>query len=540
MSGGGLEVVASDAALPLDALPFEAPFRDGTPGDRDTRNVRRQVFGACWSDVRPTPVASPALLAASEAVAASLGIAPVLLGTEDFTTCMAGNRVAAGMRPIATCYGGHQFGHWAGQLGDGRAIVLGSLRGPDGVSRELQLKGAGPTPYSRTADGRAVLRSSLREYVCSEAMAALGVPTTRALSLVTRGARVVRDMFYDGRARPEPGAVVCRVAPSFVRFGHFELPAALEDLATLRALAAWVVRAHFPELPRASEPDAETFAAWFLEVCLRTADLMVHWTRVGFVHGVMNTDNLSILGLTVDYGPYGWLDAYEPGWTPNTTDASTRRYRFEQQPSVALWNLAQLGNAIYPLVGDAAPLEAALGAYRQRFLAGHDAMMAAKLGLSARPEDRALVQDLLTLMQAVETDHTLTFRALMRPVAALAADPLRALGEAFYDAEAASRVGADWTGWIARYRDRIVDEPGCDDATRRARMGDVNPVVIPRNWLAQQAIDAAERGDLGPLQALLTAVAAPYDDAAEGTLHAGRRPEWARNRPGCSALSCSS
>ena len=538
MSGDGLDPLG--AGLPLDALPFEAPFRDGTPGDRDARNVRRQVFGACWSDVRPTPVRAPRLLAASEEVAASLGIPPDMLATEDFTACMAGSRVAAGMRPIATCYGGHQFGHWAGQLGDGRAIVLGSLRGPDGVSRELQLKGAGPTPYSRTADGRAVLRSSLREYVCSEAMAALGVPTTRALSLVATGEAVVRDMFYDGRPRPEPGAVVCRVAPSFVRFGHFELPAALDDLATLNALATWVVREHFPELPGAANPVAETFAAWFHEVCARTADLMVHWTRVGFVHGVMNTDNLSILGLTVDYGPYGWLDAYEPGWTPNTTDASTRRYRFEQQPSIALWNLAQLGNAIYPLVGDAAPLEAALGAYRQRFLTGHDAMMAARLGLTARPEDRELVQDLLTLMQAVETDHTLTFRALMRPVAELAADPLRALSEAFYDAEAASRVGPDWAQWIARYGTRIADEPDCDDTARRARMARVNPVVIPRNWLAQQAIDAAERGDLGPLQALLAAVARPYDETAEGTPHAARRPEWARHRAGCSALSCSS
>ncbi|MBG3852707.1 YdiU family protein, partial [Xanthomonas hortorum pv. carotae] len=230
-----------------------------------------------------------------------------------------------GMQPWAVNYGGHQFGHWAGQLGDGRAISLGEAIGVDGGRYELQLKGAGPTPYSRGADGRAVLRSSIREFLCSEAMHHLGVPTTRALSLVTTGDAVVRDMFYDGRPQREPGAIVCRVAPSFIRFGNFELPSARGDSALLRQWADFTIARDFPELKGAGE---NLYAAWFAQVCERTAVMVAHWMRVGFVHGVMNTDNMSILGLTIDYGPYGWVDDYDPDWTPNTTDAQGRRYRF--------------------------------------------------------------------------------------------------------------------------------------------------------------------------------------------------------------------
>ena len=239
--------------------------------------------------------------------------------------------------------GGHQFGHWAGQLGDGRAISLGEAVLADGQRRELQLKGAGPTPYSRSADGRAVLRSSIREFLCSEAMHHLGIPTTRALSLVGTGEGVVRDMFYDGHPEVEPGAIVCRVAPSFLRFGHFELPSQRGDTSLLQALADFCIARDFPHLRGRGEP---LYADWFAEVCERTARLVAGWMRVGFVHGVLNTDNMSILGLAIDYGPYGWIDAYDPDWTPNTTDATGRRYRFGWQPRVANWNLGQLARAL--------------------------------------------------------------------------------------------------------------------------------------------------------------------------------------------------
>jgi uncharacterized protein YdiU (UPF0061 family) len=338
----------------LDALPFDDRFTAALPADPETGTRRRQVHGAAYSRVDPTPVASPRTLAWSPEVAELLGLDPAVCRSDDFAAVFGGNRVPAGAQPYALCYGGHQFGSWAGQLGDGRAIALGEVLDRDGGHQTLQLKGAGPTPYSRSADGRAVLRSSIRELLCSEAMHHLGVPTTRALSLVTTGDDVVRDVLYDGHPRPEPGAVVCRVAPSFTRFGSFELPASRGDVGLLRALVETTIATDFPHL--ATGPFADQVAALFREVCDRTADLVVHWMRVGFVHGVLNTDNMSILGLTIDYGPYGWLEDFDPGWTPNTTDAGTRRYRYGAQPQVVQWNLLQLANALLQLTDEPAPL----------------------------------------------------------------------------------------------------------------------------------------------------------------------------------------
>ena len=258
------------------------------------------------------------------------------------------------------CYGGHQFGHWAGQLGDGRAINLAEV-----IHNEkrwaLQLKGAGETPYSRTADGLAVLRSSIREHLCSEAMFHLGVPTTRSLSLMLTGDAVLRDMLYDGNAAYEKGAVVCRVAPSFIRFGNFQIFTSRGDLKTVKVLTDYTIKHFFPHLPTGTP---EGYLEFFREVVERTRKMILHWQRVGFVHGVMNTDNMSILGLTIDYGPYGWLEGYDPGWTPNTTDAQTKRYRFGDQPVVALWNLLQLANALYPLIEQAEPMEEILQGFR--------------------------------------------------------------------------------------------------------------------------------------------------------------------------------
>lgn len=527
-------------------------FVRALPADPSEVNRTREVLDACYSFVTPTPVRAPRLLAWADEVGELLGLARPADPEGDVVAVLAGNRPWPGARPFAVRYGGHQFGHWAGQLGDGRAITVAEVLGARGQRFEVQLKGAGPTPYSRRADGRAVLRSSIREFLCSEAMHHLGVPTTRALSLVATGDAVVRDMFYDGRARPEPGAIVARVAPTFVRFGNFEILAAHGEHALLERLADYVVDHHYPELT-----GPQRHARLFDEVCRRTAVMVAHWMRVGFVHGVMNTDNMSILGLTIDYGPYGWLDPYDPDWTPNTTDAQTRRYRFGNQPRVAWWNLAQLGGALSSLIGGEPAVEAGLALYRATLDATWRDLVAAKLGLEAlRPgsaedpaSDDALVDHLFGLLAREETDHTLFFLALAAlPVADVVArgadvadaELLAPFAEAFYRADGptpphAARLAA----WLRRYAARAVADPLGPDA-RLARMGAANPRVIPRNYLVQQAIDAAEAGDPSRVEGLLEALRRPYEDRPEHADLMGRRPEWARHRAGCSALSCSS
>jgi uncharacterized protein YdiU (UPF0061 family) len=519
------------------------------PADARADGGRRQVLRACHSAVAPTPVSAPRLLAVSEPLAAELGLAPALFDDPQLVAVLAGNAVLPGMRPFAACYGGHQFGSWAGQLGDGRAIGLGELVTPAGARVELQLKGAGPTPYSRAGDGRAVLRSSLREFACSEAMHHLGVPTTRALSLVATGDTVVRDMLYDGNPQAEPGAIVCRVAPSFLRFGNYEIFAARDDPDTLARLLEHTVRHHFPALPPAGAgADAQTWAAWFREVCERTAVMVAQWMRVGFVHGVMNTDNMSILGLTIDYGPYGWIDDFDLDWTPNTTDAATRRYRFGQQGQVAAWNLARLGSAIAPLVPEAGALEEGLSCYVRRYGELQRHGLAAKLGLRALVGDDddpagdiALVDELFAAMSQTPTDMTILFRRLAA-LATAAPDEatwLAALREAWYDDAVDAGVRARMLAWLRRWHDRCARD-GDDPAVRRARMEAVNPKYVLRNYLAQQAIDAATAGDLSPLSRLMTVLQRPYDEQPEHEALAAKRPEWARTRVGCSMLSCSS
>jgi len=452
------------------------------------------------------------------------------------------------MDPYAMCYGGHQFGNWAGQLGDGRAIILGEVVNGRGEPFTLQLKGAGPTPYSRTADGLAVLRSSIREFLCSEAMHHLGVPTTRALSLVVTGEQVIRDILYDGNPRLEPGAIVCRVAPSFTRFGNFQLFAARGEIDVLRQLVAYTIRTDFPHLGALTPDNAKAiYAAWYEEVCRRTAEMMIHWMRVGFVHGVMNTDNMSILGLTIDYGPYGWLEDYDPNWTPNTTDAGQRRYRYGQQPQIALWNLAQLGNALYPLVEDVDPLQNALNAYSKTFNVGWKAMMAQKLGLNAfePTTDDELFKELQAVLQLVETDMTIFYRQLARVERsfAQAADDetlIAPLFDAYYDPEhLTGEQRAQIGNWLRRYLARVAQD-GTPDAVRRERMHAVNPKYVLRNYLAQLAIDRAEQGDYTMIHDLLELLRRPYDEQPGRDAYAQKRPDWARHRAGCSMLSCSS
>jgi uncharacterized protein YdiU (UPF0061 family) len=504
------------ARVDLAQAGFENSFVRDLPADPVLINVPRQVSNACYTRVEPTAVAAPKLLAWSDALGDLLGLSrPSAPAVE----VLGGNRVLPGMQPYAARYGGHQFGHWAGQLGDGRAITLAEIIATDGSRQELQLKGAGKTPYSRTADGRAVLRSSLREFMCSEAMFHLGVPTTRALSLLATGEPVIRDMFYDGHPRPEPGAIVCRVAPSFVRFGNFQILAANNEMDALKRLADYVIREHFA---------GHSSASWYQEVCRRTALLMVDWMRLGFVHGVMNTDNLSILGVTIDYGPYGWLEGYDPMWTPNTTDAQGRRYCYGNQPGIGQWNLARLAEALLPLI-EREKLEEGLNLYADTFNDGWRRALAQKLGLESPDEE--LARELLEALSETETDFTIFFRQLARvPLAGSDAELLAPLRSAFYSDDAAH---ARLIGWLRRYIERARPE-------RAAQMDKVNPKYVFRNYLAQQAIDALEAGDASVLERLMRVLARPYDEQPEHEELAARRPEWARHKAGCSALSCSS
>jgi uncharacterized protein YdiU (UPF0061 family) len=524
----------------LDDLNFDNRYIRELPADAEAGNHRRQVFGACYSRVEPTPVANPQRVAYSQEVAALLDLTEEACVADDFAQVFAGNRLSAGMAPYSTCYGGHQFGSWAGQLGDGRAINLGEVVNAKGERWALQLKGAGPTPYSRTADGLAVLRSSVREFLCSEAMFHLGVPTTRALSLMLTGESVIRDMFYNGNPQAEPGAVVCRVAPSFTRFGNFQLLNARGDMTVLKQLADYTIRTDFPHL---GEPEPAVYIDWFAEVCRRTAEMIVHWQRVGFVHGVMNTDNMSILGLTIDYGPYGWLENYDPNWTPNTTDAENRRYRYGNQPQIAFWNLGQLANAIYPLIEQVEPLQQALNVYKQTFEQNWQAMMADKLGLTTLPTDKDLYTELLSLLELVETDMTIFYRqlALISTQYDVSDDALIApLSAAYYVPE---QLNADYKSrliaWLKTYIKR-VQQDGTSDDVRRERMNAVNPKYVLRNYLAQLAIDQAEQGDFTGVNELLDCLRDPYNEQPGNAAFAEKRPDWARQRAGCSMLSCSS
>lgn len=527
---------------PIESLAFRSTYVDSLPADPREDNQVRQVRGACFSRVTPTPVSAPKLLALIPEVCALLDLSPE--PTESLVQALAGNAVLPGMKPYSACYGGHQFGNWANQLGDGRAITLAEIENARGERWELQLKGAGRTPYSRGADGRAVLRSSLRELVCSEAMHHLGVPTTRALSLVLTGDQVERDMFYDGHPELEPGAITSRVAPTFIRFGHFEIHAYRNDLATLDRLVQYTAEHFYPEFAKCTDDDV---AGMFDAIAERTTEMLVHWLRVGFVHGVMNTDNMSILGLTIDYGPYGWLDTFDPGWTPNTTDAQGRRYRFGNQPRIIHWNLAQLGNALAQRTENIAPLQKIIDEWPARFAKKHQRMMLSKLGLTEQQgeEDASLIDALLSTLTSTEVDPTLFYRAL----ATLESDPSavwashrRKIEHALYDPRALDNetISATFRGWIERYLSRARSEPAPADSERAARMNAHNPVYIPRNYIVQQTVEKVARGETAALDELLAVIRDPYREQPGREAYAQKRPDWARSKAGCSMLSCSS
>ncbi|KGM06083.1 Selenoprotein O and cysteine-containing-like [Methylophaga thiooxydans] len=521
---------------------FDNKFVRELPADPETDNHRRQVLAACFSYVKPRKVKAPELVAFSHEMAAELDLDEANCLSEQFTQVFAGNEILDGMQPYAQCYGGHQFGNWAGQLGDGRAINLGEVINKQGKRFCLQLKGAGETPYSRTADGLAVLRSSVREFLCSEAMHHLGIPTTRALSIVTTGENVMRDMFYDGRPEAEPGAVVCRVASSFLRLGSFEIFTSRGDIDTLTQLVNYTIETDFSHL---GAPSKETYLAWFREICERTATMVTDWMRVGFVHGVFNTDNTSVLGLTIDYGPYGWIDDYDPNWTPNTTDAVGKRYRFGAQPQIAQWNLLQMANAIYPLIDDAEALRNILNDYVTVYTDKWQQMRADKLGLAEfKADDEELHQQLNKIMQISETDMTIFYRLLanikVNDIDKDDASLLQPLLPAFYAPESLSQSDKqDIAAWIRSYLTRVKKD-GVDDRSRKTKMNRVNPKYILRNYLSQLAIDKSEQGDHSLVNELLDVMRHPYDEQPEYEQYAAKRPDWARNKPGCSMLSCSS
>jgi uncharacterized protein YdiU (UPF0061 family) len=531
----------------MQSLRFDNRFVRELPADPEAGARLRQVHGALFSHVEPTPVVAPRLISYSREVAAMLGIDDATIASPAFAQVFGGNALIEGMQPYAANYGGHQFGQWAGQLGDGRAITLGETINAAGERWELQLKGAGKTPYSRTADGRAVLRSSIREFLCSEAMHHLGVPTTRALCIVATGEEVIRDMFYDGHPRAEPGAIVCRVAQSFVRFGNFELPASRGDTTLVAQLVDFTIRRDFPHLlaggdgatvPAGAPLGDAQRGAWFIEVCESTARLIAHWMRVGFVHGVMNTDNLSVLGLTIDYGPYGWIDNFDLDWTPNTTDAHGRRYRFGRQAQIAYWNLEQLANALAPIFASTEPLRTGLECYGAVYVEAEQANFAAKLGFGSwMKDDVVLMQQLCGLLQAAEVDMTIFFRALAD--VDLEGPTLAPFSESFYDEAKRREAEPAFADFLTRYAARARLN-GIPRSERRARMRAVNPRYVLRNYLAQQAIDRAERGDAAGIDELLDVLRRPYDDQPGRERFAERRPDWARHKAGCSMLSCSS
>jgi len=470
----------------------------------------RELTG-CYTALTPTPLTGGRLLYHNAPLAASMGLDEALF-TGDGHDVWHGAALLPGMQPLAQVYSGHQFGVWAGQLGDGRGILLGEQRLEDGSKLDWHLKGAGLTPYSRMGDGRAVIRSSVREFLASEALHHLGIPTTRALTLSIGDEPVYRET-------PERGAMLMRISPSHLRFGHFEHFFYSQQQDKVQQLADYAIRHHWPHLTE----DAERYQLWFTDVVLRTARLIALWQSVGFAHGVMNTDNMSILGLTIDYGPFGFLDDYQPDYICNHSDYQGR-YSFENQPMIGLWNLNRLAHALSGLM-TTEQLKQALSVYEPELMRVWGERMRAKLGLlTAESGDNEILTELLVLLTKEHSDYTLTFRLLSETQQAESRSPLR---DEFIDREA-------FDGWYQRYRARLLQEE-VPDASRQAVMKSANPAVVLRNYLAQQAIDEAEQGEQGALARLHQALQQPFSDqtAAE---YRQRPPDWGKTLE----VSCSS
>ena len=496
---------------------WTSTYIEGVPQDPSEDQQPRQVHQACYSKVKPTKMPQPKMLLWNDELAQELGF-------ENNAEVWSGNVQIEGMVPFAHCYGGHQFGTWAGQLGDGRAISLGTLR-VDHALLEVQLKGSGITPYSRRGDGRAVLRSSLREFLCSEAMFHLGIPTSRALSLVSTGEQVVRDLLYDGHPAEEQGAIVTRIAQSFLRFGSFEIHASRNDQETLRQLLDYVLL-HFHK----REYDFNTDCLnWLRHVGQETARLVCEWMRVGFVHGVMNTDNMSIHSVTIDYGPYGWVEPYELDWTPNTTDKFSKRYTYGNQPMIAMWNYARLLDSILPSFSMENEKRPLLESFQKAFQTEQHRMWCNKLGIKELTEESIVViEECQQLLQESKLDMTIFFREL----SIHSQTSIEFIHDAAY--QPIQRIDA-WMEWFNKWNALTNNRPD------KELMLASNPKYVLRNWLAFEAIERAEQGDFSYAMELYDCLKNPYEEQDHySKKFYQKRPEWAEHKPGCSMLSCSS
>jgi len=482
-------------------------------------NAFSQLPPSFYTHLMPTPLPQPYLVATSIAAARLIQLDASEFESERFLQIFTGNQVLEGSKPLAAVYSGHQFGVWAGQLGDGRAILLGDVPATDvnPTGRlELQLKGAGMTPYSRMGDGRAVLRSSIREFLCSEAMAALGIPTSRALCVTGSDQYIMREA-------PETSAVATRMAPTFVRLGSFEHWFYNDRHEDLKTLADYVIAQHYPELRDAANP----YAALLIEVTRRTAHLAAQWQAVGFMHGVLNTDNMSILGITLDYGPFGFMEAFDASHICNHSDQQGR-YAYHMQPQICHWNCYALGQALLPLIGEVDDVQQALSGYKAEFTAKLDQLLHAKLGLTTfRPEDSELIDQMFAMMQESHVDFTQFFRKLgnLQINNIKMDEPIRDL---FMNHPA-------FDAWAGLYRTRLKQEES-QDAKRQLAMHAVNPKYVLRNYLAQIAIEKAQNKDFSEIARLLAVLEKPFDEQPENEQYAALPPDWASTLE----VSCSS
>ena len=475
------------------------------------RNGFANLGTAFFTHLAPQPLPQPYWVGKSQAVAQQLGLAPSWLESPDLLEALSGNRPISGTNPLASVYSGHQFGQWAGQLGDGRAILLGETS-----NLEVQLKGAGQTPYSRMGDGRAVLRSSIREFLGSEAMAGLGIATSRALCVTGSDAGVRREEI-------ETAAVVTRIAPSFIRFGHFEHFSHRDQHDELKTLADYVIDRYYPACRTSKAFEGNAYACLLQAVSERTAHMVAHWQSVGFCHGVMNTDNMSILGLTIDYGPFQFLDAYVPGHICNHSDTSGR-YAFNKQPNIAYWNLYALGQALLPLIGEQELAVAALESYKTVFPTAFEGLMRAKLGVvDARPGDRDMIEGALKLLSKDRVDYTIFWRRLSQWAAGASVETVRNL---FLDRSA-------FDIWLLQYSQQTIDSPRGLQADLMLK---TNPKYVLRNHLGEQAIRAAKLKDFSEVSTLLMLLETPCEEHPGFEAYADFPPDWASSIE----ISCSS
>lgn len=513
-------------------LKFEYPYTAYFPGDIIKENYPRQVFDAAYSFVKPKVLSKPTLIKASDYLAEALGWDKDFLESPSFLNNFSGQSFLDQEASYAMAYGGHQFGHWAGQLGDGRAINLGHIQTQKGMLA-FQLKGAGPTPYSRGADGFAVLRSSIREFLCSEAMHFLNIPTTRALSIIDTGDDVLRDKMYDGNAAYEKGAIVCRVAPDFIRFGHFELFASRNDQKMLKLLADYLLKNHFKHIDLQS---SDCYFELWKRIVLLNIETVGHWMRVGFVHGVMNTDNISVLGETIDYGPFGFLDAFQMDFTPNTTDAEGKRYAYGKQFDVLYWNILMLANAFGQFdANNLKKYEEELTHLQAIINDTFFTVWAQKLGFETyNPNIQKLIQRLLILLEQGEIDFTLFFIQLEKDLSS----DFDILNYA-YSVNLNEAFLKDFQLWLEDY-ETILKLNQISDSKRIAMMQTTNPKFIIRNYMYQIAIEKAEQNDFSEFETLYHLLQNPYVITLENEKYITKMPLWAKNKIGCGRLSCSS